>query len=357
MDAKKVMLAVMSVLLVVVIVMTGILISRVSQLFQGVTGPSTVGGNQNATTGAKPSEPGKETQPQPSQTVTPPTTLPIPPETTLPTEPGHVHDYVLQETVPAGCENMGYDILVCGCGRETIENFVDAYGHNLGPGETKDPTCTEYGCTRATCYTCGQTVERNYRDELGHDYQLLESVTADCETAGYDKSQCARCGEILMENEVPAFGHTDEIIGEVITPTCTTEGFMQLHCTVCDSYRVQIIPVSGHTYDEWSFSDTGMARICMTCGEVEVIQLADLTITDVQSTEGESGCVLEISVGTGSNPDLLQFMVCDYLNNGTLTYALLSGQGLEVTYTDATGTQIQLLRRFNEASTIVIPAE
>lgn len=354
MDAKKVMLAVMSALLIVVIVMTGILISRVSQMFQGVTGPNTVGGNNSTTNSVKPSESGKETDPQPSQTETQPT----PPETTIPTEPGHIHEYVLQETVPSTCENMGYDILICtACGRETIENFVDAYGHSFGPGETKDPTCTEYGCTRAYCYRCGETVERNFKDELGHDYQLLESVIPDCETTGYDKSECTRCGEILIENEVPAPGHTDEVIGEVITPTCTTEGFMQLHCTVCDSYRDQIIPASGHTYDDWSFSDTGMARFCMTCAEVDVILLEDLRITDVQSTEGENGHLIQISVGVDSIPDLLQFVICDYLNNGTLTYALVPSQGLVVNYTDAAGTRIELVRHFNEASTIVIPAE
>lgn len=359
MNAKKIMLAVMSVLLVTVIVMTGVLISRVSQLFQGITGPDTLGGTTQVPQGNSTGKPsGTVTTPQPSETVTTPSTQPsepTEPPTTLPTEPSHEHTFVLQETIDATCENLGYDILICTeCQRQDIQNFIDPLGHNYGPGHTVDPTCTEYGCTRYTCSRCGDVDERSIRDALGHDHQLTASVAATCELDGYDEYVCTRCGDLLIENLVPATGHTDEIIGEVIDPTCTTDGFMLLHCLVCDSYRDQVTPAAGHLFSEWVFAEGTFSRMCETCATVETVLTGELTITGIQTTDGENGQLLQISVGTGSTPDILLFIICDYQNNGTLEYSLTADRGLVVTYIDGSGAQIEVTRYFDDLSPVVI---
>lgn len=360
MNAKKIMLAVMSVLLVAVIVMTGILISRVSQLFQSFAGPGTPGnpttqqpaGSSSATTTPPPST----TAPRPSESVPPPTTQPTVPPTTQPTEPGHEHTYVLEETVAATCDNLGYDIMVCtGCQRQDIQNFVEPFGHNYGAGQTIAPTCTEYGCTRYICSRCGDVDERSIRDALGHDHQLTVSVPVSCEQDGYDEYQCTRCGDTVIENQVPATGHTEELMGEILEPTCTADGYMQLHCTVCDSYRDQILPATGHEFDEWIFVDDSLVRTCGTCGETETVLTADTKITNIQSTEGENGRLLQISVGTDAAPNILLFIVCDYLNNGTLEYSLTADRGLVVTYIDGSGALIELIRYYDEPDPIVIP--
>ncbi len=357
MNAKKVMLVAMCVLLVTVIVMTVVLIGRVSQLFGSMGGGNSLSGSE--TTGTSDLVTPVETTPQSTTGTSPETTItqPATPPATEETEPGHVHEYVLEETVAATCENLGYDIMICtGCGRQDIQNFVDAYGHNLGPSRTVDPTCTQIGYTRATCYRCGEAVDTNIKSALGHDYQLVESVTVSCEVAGYDKSQCTRCGDVLVENEVPAPGHTEEVLGDVITPTCTTDGYILLHCTVCDSLREQIMAASGHDYDDWILGDGCVTRLCLVCQEEEVILLSQLTITNVQSTTLEGALQLQIIVGVDTAPEIFRFTVFDYLNNGTLSYALSADWGLVLTYLDSSGTPVEIVSSFGDPSAIVIPA-
>ncbi len=356
MNAKKTMLAVMCSLLVVVMVMAGIFISRVSVLLQGLGGMSSLGGS-NTTTG-KPADPGHSTQTQPSGTDSQPTTTVPPitqPSTTEPTEPDHVHEYEVQETVAATCGSLGYDIMVCtGCGRQDIQNFADALGHNFGPGETIEATCTEHGCTRAKCYRCGEIIERNYEYPLGHDYQLVESVTVTCETPGYDKSICSRCGDVLMENEVAAPGHSLLPIGEAMLPDCTTEGSQLVQCTLCGGVWENTIPAAGHTYGDWTVDAGKITSNCEVCQAVNEILLTDLKITNEEIRSAEQERMLVITVGTDALPNLLQFTILDRLNNGSLVYVLTADQGLVITYQDSTGASREVARYFNDLSVIVL---
>lgn len=356
MNPKKIMLIVLSVLLVVIVVMTGILISRIGTLFSGTGGSSTVSGGISSSgnpseTSASPASSGDSTAP--SGTDSQPTDPATVPPTTEPTEPDHQHEYVVSDHISASCENYGYDILVCSiCNRQEIDNFVDPYGHNYSVGQTTSPTCTEGGYTRYTCSRCGQTEDRNLKDALGHELVLLEAVTADCEHDGYELYECARCGETLLENEVAAFGHTDEIIGSTLAPTCTTDGFQLLHCTVCDSYRDHVIPASGHQFDEW-YKDGGcLTRECIICGETET-QL--LQITGAQTADAVNGGVVWlISVGYEEYPNMLLYTVCDYLDNGTLAYEWSEDNCLTVTWTDADGLEQSCTRVMGDLEPILI---
>ncbi len=406
MNIKRIMLAVMCVLLATVVVMTGILVSRVAPLLQGLGGLDSLmnGGNSTAASTTKPAESTPPTQTEPSQPPTtqptqPPTTQPTQPPTTQPPEPTeteHTHEYAVESHVEATCENLGYDLMVCtGCGRQDIQNFVDPVGHDYGPGQTIAPTCTEYGCTRSVCSRCGGVRERNKQEALGHDHQLTETVAPTCEEVGYEKHTCSRCPDVVNKNEVPALGHndvqvgilteatcttdgvaqmectgcqrkteqpipatghTDEQVGILTEATCTTDGVAQMQCSACQQQSEQVIPATGHTYGEWVFSESGMSRICGTCSAEETVAFADLTITKVESQELENGRELLIFVGTDTAPELIQYKICDFLNNGSLSYDVAADRGLVVTYEVTNGNQIELVRNFNEPGTIEITA-
>ncbi len=363
MNTKKVMLAVMCMLLAVVVVMACIFASRVSLLLQSLGGMSSLGGSQKPATG-KPSGTGQQQNSQPSHgqstdpqhTDPPGTQLSTQPPTAAPTEPDHT--YVLQETMSATCDTLGYDILVCTkCGRQDIRNFVDPYGHNFGPGVTHAPTCTRYGYTRATCYRCGEVDEYDFYDPLGHEYEHTESSVATCETDGYDKSVCARCGDEQLENVVPALGHNDMILGDIHPASCTQDGSMQVQCTVCGSVREKIIPAAGHTYEQWALAGDTMTRVCEVCQTVQTVSISQLQITGVEVTAGEEGRMVVVAVGTETQPNLLLFTIYDRLNNESLDYVLTPDRGLVVTYVDEKGVLTEVVRYFDDPSLIIVPAE
>lgn len=84
-----------------------------------------------------------------------------PVHTTTPTEsvvtqPPHVHEYQISDTVGAGCVQGGYTVYVCDCTDSYHGDETEALGHSFGPWSTvKEPTETEEGEANRTCSVCG----------------------------------------------------------------------------------------------------------------------------------------------------------------------------------------------------------
>ncbi len=351
MRAKRVMLAVMCTLLVIVMIMTAVLLVRVGSILRGGSGllNSGSGSSQNNNSTGGSGSNGTEGENGDSSETTP--------QSTLATEEGHIHEYVVSETMAPTCENMGYDILLCAtCGRQSIQNFVDALGHNFGPEYKVEPTCTEMGCMRKECATCGALEERNHQDPLGHEMEKLMTVEPTCQQPGYDLMRCVNCGEEIMENQVPAAEHSDQVIQVLTQPTCTTDGLGQVQCTLCGDVREEILPASGHDYDNWTVGADSLHRACTACGTEETVLRTSLKITNEQKVDMDNGAQIQIWVGTDTQPQLLQYTVCDYLNNGTLRYSLDPARGLVVIYEDATGLTVELVRGLEDPGSIEIGA-
>lgn len=356
MTTKRVMFAVMCVLLVVVIVMTGIVISQISQLFQSVVAPKPSTGTTSVPAGSSASTSPTVPTSKPTEPSTVPTTQP---PTTVPTEPAHVHDFVLTESTEPTCETYGYNIYTCSiCGRQDIpyEEQRDPYGHNFGAGEVIEPTCTDSGCTRYTCGRCGMTEERNPKDALGHNLEFAETVPGTCEETGYDLHRCSRCSLEERGNEVPAIGHSFEPTGEPTAPTCTEDGHVPQQCTVCGLEQEEVIPATGHAFSDWAAADDGsLSRSCGNCGLVETSYQLRITNEQISVSEND-GKMYIIYVGTDSEPEIYHCIIYDHLNNGTLRYALDPVRGLVVTYTDGTGETVEIVQDFFDNQDITIPA-
>ena len=86
--------------------------------------------------------------------------------------------------------------------------------------EVVAPTCEEAGYTIYTC-ECGKTYTADEVPATGHHYET-EVVAPTCEEAGYTVYTC-ECGDTYNADEVPAIGHKYET--EVVEPTCTEEGY------------------------------------------------------------------------------------------------------------------------------------
>ena len=316
MSSKRILFAVMCVLLVLVIVMTGIVVHKVSSLFQ-TDSPSV-----NATDGSSPSgNPGANTDS---------TDASQPEGSGVPTEPAHEHEYtILVKTVKASCDTLGYTEYACSCGSVTFRDFTDALGHNYGVGKVISPTCTEEGYTRFECTRCGDVDKRNIVEALGHIYDEGTEVAATCTEDAHTAYRCTRegCGEVKKEN-------------------------------------IQEGTATGHSFGEWVETETGeLQRVCSVCGETETYTGTDipddaLKITHETSApetdkDGTPYKLYRISVGTDEIPEAYVYTINDYLDNGTLQYRYVPGQGLIITYEDGGDTTVVTMNpRQNDTYTV-----
>lgn len=355
MTAKKVMLAILCVLLATVLIMTGILIGRVGELAAGLMGPNT--STTAPSSSADTTSPEPTTQPTTQPTALP-TTAPTAPPTTEPTDPDHEHEYELTEKVEATCENYGYSIYTCiGCGKQDIplDEQVMPFGHNYGAGKVIDATCTASGCTRYTCSRCGDVDERNYQSALGHDLCYIQTVAPTCEAGGYDLWQCSRCTESELRNETAMLGHVMEVVGEETLPTCTEDGFAQYQCVQCLMTEDVVIPATGHVYSEWIQNDDGsISRYCLHCDATQ--SSAEFVWRKQESIDDNAVKTYIVYVGTADAPELMCFTIYDYLNQVPLGIGVDPYLGLVVTYTDGTGAEVTVYQRFFDTTPIVIAA-
>lgn len=352
MTPKQIALTVMCVLLAIVIILSGIVISKVSRLLR------TSGDSTEPSSTAASIETTLDTTPE---TTEPETTAPTT-EATIPTESGHVHEFVLTETVAATCENYGYNIYTCSCGKQDIplDEQVEPYGHSYSAGSVIAATCTEDGCTKYVCSRCGDVDERNVTRALGHSYQLIESIAATCGSEGYSLYRCVTCGEEEIRDQMPALEHNYELVEEHLA-SCEEDGYSLYRCVNCgNELQENVTLATGHQFTEWyQLADGSWKRDCENCALKETS--AELHITKeqvsgdyVHDENGDSYKLYMIYVGTDSNSDMFHYTINDYLDNGTLSYTYDAVQGLIITYTTSNGEPAtQILPIFQSASATI----
>lgn len=349
MTPKQIVCTVMCVLLITVIVLTCIVIGKVSRIFNSMGSTA------------------ETTDPTGSSQTTAPTQTTVPTQTTAPTvitDPDHVHEFVLTESVEATCLNYGYNIYTCSCGKQDIplEEQTVPLGHSYGAGQTVSPTCTENGYTKHTCSRCGDVVTSNTVAATGHDYVLIEEVEGTCGVQGHTISECSLCGDKLTEYVGELLEHTYEIVEEH-SASCTEDGYTLYRCTNCgEEHNDNVLPATGHSFSSWSkLANGSWQRTCTNEGCTLKETSADLKIRKDQSGTGHDSSgnpykLYMIYVGTETAPDLFLYTINDFLDNGTLNYAYDPVQGLIITYTNNSGTQI-LVQPILQSSEVTIPAE
>ena len=230
----------------------------------------------------------------------------------IPTVPHTFDDASGEVTKEATCTEEGILTLTCDeCGA-TVEQPIEALGHDWS-GEkvsddnayiykecsrcheteiiawiacqheeteirdAKEASCTEAGYTGDTyCVTCGELISEG--EEIAkteHSEVVIEGQAASCTESGLtDGVKCSVCGAILMEQEeIPAVGHQwDE--GVITTePTEETEGVKTYTCTVCSETRTESIPAHEHEHvyvavkTEPTCTEKGYTTYTCACGD------------------------------------------------------------------------------------------
>ena len=317
--AKRIAFYVMCTLLVLVVILTGIAIRRVSRIILWSTPQDPISTNT------------------PTDPTSPHTTDPT--GTTEPTDPSHVHTFELTNSIKATCEGYGWNIYTCtGCG------YLD-----MPMDERQAP--------------------------LGHNDEASETVPATCTQAGHVTYICQRCFRITTKDQGEALGHSFTAQTQV-PPTCLEDGYTIIHCSRegCQevSQTVQNTgTATGHTYGAWTYGLGGTAKpLCCVChadwsgtsngpqpGAYSIISHSHRNLQ--HPTDGVLGFYeIRIGIADDSSAPIYLYSIYDYLDNGTLLFYYDPQLGLVIHYYDQNDLPVQItLSPESEESATIRPSE
>lgn len=155
-----------------------------------------------------------------------------------------------------------------------------------------------------TCSVCG-TVEREdvINDFLPHTFRV-EIVSPTCTEEGYDLHICTVCAHEEKDNFVDALGHDDEgnTWTEKTPATCTEDGEEVILCKVCgEPSQTRPIPKLGHKSGDWvvtkepTCTEKGeKSHYCSVCNEVyETEEIATIDHTYEWVVIAEPDCTTD----------------------------------------------------------------
>ena len=169
-------------------------------------------------------------------------------DTIIVVPPAHEHDYHYLETVPASCENLGYDRFQCnGCGDLIKTNYTPSTGHTYKAVNIREATCKQGGLKLWLCSDCGDFHEET-TPLASHSYKTVKHNPT-CRMTGYTEHICEVCGDNYITDITPIISHAYENITK--EPTCTEKGYTTHTCTMCDYHYVSdYTDALGHSWDE-----------------------------------------------------------------------------------------------------------
>ncbi|MCM1544831.1 MAG: hypothetical protein NC110_05965, partial [Ruminococcus sp.] len=202
----------------------------------------------------------------------------------------------------------------CGEAKDTVTDTGSVLGHDLPETwtTTKESTYTENGVEEKHCTRCDY-FETQEIPMLPHSFtNYVSNNDATCLADGTKTAVCDTCGEAkdTVKNEGSALGH--DLPDEWTTTretSCTEAGLQEKHCSRCDYFETQEIPMLAHKFtnyvsdkNETCLADGTKTAICDTCGEakdtmtnedsmlehtVVVDEAFDPTCTAAGKTEGQ----------------------------------------------------------------------
>lgn len=318
MSTKRILFIVLCALLVIMLVLTGIAISRVGNLFGLSTTPA-------------------PTEPTPTETPTEPQS----------TE--HVHSYVLTDTIKATCDGYGWNIYTCqGCQQThmPVSDRIDPLGHNYEAATVTEATCTEAGYAEYACTRCGKkdVPADKQQAPLGHNFDHGRVHEATCTEGGYTQFTCLRCGIDEMKDQTEALGHQ---YGEGVAfpATCTEDAYTISTCTLCSAEDkvIEVGTAAGHIPGPWHFQGSNaFALHCETCAislrtpAAEGVAYEFLLNHQQQATDENGTSYISHSITLGvagdSTVKMFTYTIHDYLGDESLNLSYQVGVGFVMTF-------------------------
>lgn len=166
--------------------------------------------------------------------------------------------------IKPSCKSDGKEVIKCTkCDKILEERILDSYAHNLAWTTETKATCTTKGKRIGKCtnyyynahnykYYCDYSVEEEI-DALGHDWEECSRVAPTCSSYGREEgTQCDRC-DVWQEGggQIAKLPHTPYDVS-AIAATCTASGKTAgTSCSVCHSVVSGQNTVSslGHDFD------------------------------------------------------------------------------------------------------------
>ena len=184
------------------------------------------------------------------------------------------HIYEAAVTPAPTCSNTGVKTYTCTiCGKSTTEeipalphSFADgictacgAYEecdvHTWDDGVTiSEKTCWTPGAVKYTCIYCRISETRTV--PAGHEFYYEVTLEPTCTAMGKQATKCHHCAYIA-DKYLPKIDHS-YVPGQVVAPTCTTDGYTVHTCSVCGgTANLNPVDMLGHSWN---------GNTCTTCG-------------------------------------------------------------------------------------------
>lgn len=163
------------------------------------------------------------------------------------------HEAQILPAVEATCTTDGKTTgAVCReCGVTMVEQKdIPATGHDWEVEWITEVSCTQDGVCNKSCKNCGEELTALTVKATGHSFAFLPSVAATCTQTGLTAGvYCQLCNTVTKQQQtVPMTPHDMQVIGE-LAPTCTTDGFRTLQCTVCKKTEQTELAMLGHNIE------------------------------------------------------------------------------------------------------------
>lgn len=150
-----------------------------------------------------------------------------------------------------------------------------------------------------TCFSVAFSACEEQTCEEGHTWEEEILRAATCTEDGEVHKHCTVCNADFTD-VIPATGHTfsDEVV--TIQPTCTKAGEAKRTCTVCNSSFTDVIPATGHSFSERVITSQPTctkqgqsSRTCSVCGEMDVTRIPTIPHTYEETSHKDATCVLD----------------------------------------------------------------
>ena len=138
------------------------------------------------------------------------------------------------------------------------------------PGESS--TCITLGYDIYQC-KCSCTQNKAHDSYGSHSYTLLETIPGNCVSAGKERLHCTVCGsETVVDLPGEPSGTHNWQPGQGEAPTCTSSGWTEYYCNICESWKREETRATGHSWtvdipvgSTNSYIEDHVACYCQNC--------------------------------------------------------------------------------------------
>ncbi len=139
---------------------------------------------------------------------------------------------------------------------------------------TRETTCTRDGVVRHTCTKCGYDYEKT-KKASGHIF--WDKVLEDGKTL----RSCRNCDFSFITTEEAEYECSHNYVESVVSKeSCTTEGMVLYLCSICENGYSEVIPATGHKYEEKVVKPTDKEQgytqyVCSVCRDTYIDNYVD----------------------------------------------------------------------------------